>query len=877
MAKLYDDLSVSFYSQLQWYYKTNKGIIKRKYRDLSLKFLNYNSKKVNENAFLRKPQYEALEMYIFLKEFMHNPQVSEMFKEWSERTGVFADSSFYAPSRSGTLDMFAGLGNKQTEAIFKQMKKYQESYPNYIFSLTMGLGKTILMATCIFYEFLLAKKFPKVPLYCHNVLVFAPDKTVLESLREIQTFDKSKVVPAEYISLLDSNIKFHFLDGDSASLQTIDGSDFNIIISNTQKIIVKKKQTESSATDLLFGSNSALSGLYGNKELNTDDVIDESMLIENQRFKKICRLPQLGVYVDEAHHLFGADLEKSLHSNVDGKTSLRRTINMIAEKTGIVACYNYTGTPYVNKQLLPEVVYAYGLKESINNGFLKDAEPEGIENVKDKEFLVYAISKFWKTYSSKTYENLNPKLAIFAATVDEAVNEVKPIVEEILTSLNIPIDKILVNVGDSKYTKNTDIKNFNELDIPGSEGNEKQFIILVGKGREGWNCRSLLGIAMFRDPKSKNMILQSTMRCLRQLSDQQLTAQIYLSQSNFKILEDELNKNFNMDIKDLGTQKVDNKKPYNVRVLPPPIYIKVPKKIHNYYLVDKQYKEPIDFGLKTLDVSKYQSVIYRKDSIASDSSIKVSEFKEKQDVISYSIYTLSFEISKFLHLSPILVSRILSEAKDGTESILEYVNKYNEILHDELIPKVFRLLFEVKSEVKETEETILLLKKPKDKDYYEMRGDPLLVIEKDDDRSGIKTIDKDKSFHADTYIFDSKAEKELFYQYISNSTIKKVYFTGMFTSEQSGLRIQYFDPDAKRLRYYYPDFFAELEDGKYQVIEVKGDDKLEDPVVLAKKAAAEEFTASTNNSVNMEYVFYPASQIMKTNVLKDKEKQTVLL
>ena len=98
MAKLYDDLSVSFYSQLQWYYKTNKGIIRRRYRDLSLKFLNYNSKKVNENAFLRKPQYEALEMYIFLKEFLHNPQVSEMFKQWSERTGVFADSSFYAPS-----------------------------------------------------------------------------------------------------------------------------------------------------------------------------------------------------------------------------------------------------------------------------------------------------------------------------------------------------------------------------------------------------------------------------------------------------------------------------------------------------------------------------------------------------------------------------------------------------------------------------------------------------------------------------------------------------------------------------------------------------------------------------------------------------------
>lgn len=57
----------------------------------------------------------------------------------------------------------------------------------------------------------------------------------------------------------------------------------------------------------------------------------------------------------------------------------------------------------------------------------------------------------------------------------------------------------------------------------------------------------------------------------------------------------------------------------------------------------------------------------------------------------------------------------------------------------------------------------------------------------------------------------------------------------MFTSEQSGLRIQYFDPETKRLRYCYPDFFVELSDGKYQIIEVKGDNMLENEVVLAKK------------------------------------------
>lgn len=54
------------------------------------------------------------------------------------------------------------------------------------------------------------------------------------------TFDKTKVVPPEYARVLDSNIKFHFLDEAGTILHTIDDSDFNIIISNTQKIIVKK-------------------------------------------------------------------------------------------------------------------------------------------------------------------------------------------------------------------------------------------------------------------------------------------------------------------------------------------------------------------------------------------------------------------------------------------------------------------------------------------------------------------------------------------------------------------------------------------------------------------------------------------------------------
>ena len=70
------DPSFSFNAQLWHYYSTNRGKIRSRYNDLTRKFLAYNDSEENPNAFLRKPQFEALEMYVFVKEFMNNKQVS---------------------------------------------------------------------------------------------------------------------------------------------------------------------------------------------------------------------------------------------------------------------------------------------------------------------------------------------------------------------------------------------------------------------------------------------------------------------------------------------------------------------------------------------------------------------------------------------------------------------------------------------------------------------------------------------------------------------------------------------------------------------------------------------------------------------------------
>ncbi|WP_346671228.1 TnsA endonuclease N-terminal domain-containing protein [Faecalicoccus acidiformans] len=856
----------AFYQQLKYYYDTNRGKIRSRYNDLTKKFLAYNDKKENPDAFLRTPQFEALEMYVFIKEFMGNPQVYEMFDDWRNRRDKFSDASYYAVDKGGQIRLYTEEAKEVTDILFKQMKNYREDYPNYIYALTMGLGKTILMATCIFYEFLLANKYPRDKRFCHNALVFAPDKTVLQSLREIITFDKNKVVPPEYARVLDANIKFHFLEETGTTLHTIDDSDFNIIISNTQKIIVKKKRKDPKPVDVLFDNGSLLSSLYGDMSDDSDEAWDDASLMDNQRFKKLCRLPQLGVYVDEAHHLFGADLEKQIRAKKNDKTSLRATINMLAERTSIVACYNYTGTPYVNKQLLPEVVYAYGLKESIWHGYLKDADPISFENVKSTEFLKIAVTTFWERYGGKLYEGLNPKLAIYASGVEEAVNEVRPALEKIIADLGIPTSSILLNVGDTKYTKNNDIKNFNDLDVKGSQGNEKQFIILVDKGKEGWNCRSLFGVAMFRNPKSKIFVLQATMRCLRNITDDRLTATVFLSKENYDTLDDELHKNFNMEIKDMKSNTEKPKSVYKVRVLPPPRTIVLKKIWHEYSLEEKSYTEPVDFKLSDIDYSKYESIMYEKDSIARESSLKEKNVDYIKEQMKFSEFSLVGEVARYLNISCVLINKIIKESVDGVDVILDAVNKYNEILDDVIIPGIFHSLFEVKAELRTEDKELVLLREPKDAGYYEFSAKDELVV--NNQYKAFTPEQIAKSFHADTYCFDSAPEKECFMQYITNNRVKEVYFTGMFTANQGDLSVQYYDPESGRVRQYYPDFLARLDDGSYQLIEVKGDNKIDDTIVKAKAEAAQEMAVASG----IEYKMYAGSEIMKTHILSYLDK-----
>ena len=122
MANIQYAEEFAFYQQLQYYYSMNRGKIRSRYNDLTKKFLAYNDKRENPEAFLRLPQFEALEMYVFIKEFMDNPQVYEMFDDWRNRRDKFSDASYYSVNKGDQMRLFDAETEQVTDILFKQMK-----------------------------------------------------------------------------------------------------------------------------------------------------------------------------------------------------------------------------------------------------------------------------------------------------------------------------------------------------------------------------------------------------------------------------------------------------------------------------------------------------------------------------------------------------------------------------------------------------------------------------------------------------------------------------------------------------------------------------------------------------------------------------------
>lgn len=757
-------------------------------QDETLVILNY----IKRVAFLHAPQIEALETYIYLKEITSNKHSLEVFRS------LFEDE----------LELLRALGISDKEALElaydkRKTEKIQamleekfgaSDYANQVYALTMGSGKTILMATMMLYDFVLSFHHPDDERFAKNILVFAPDTTIIDSLKEIKTFDYSKVLPKGYRNIL-LNIKYHYLESPDTPLSPI--GNYNLIVSNSQKIILKRRNGDNGMRSLFGGSRM------------------ERQMTENSRLSTIRQLERLSIFVDEAHHSYGKTMDAELKRT-------RETIEYIHGNKPLVSVVNLTGTPYVQNKMIADVVYHFGLKAGIERGILKQVRILDYGNVRSEKFVEEVVDTFLSEYGERRLEGRLPKIAFYGASIADLrgngqTKGLKQIVEQILARRGIALDKVLEYHTEAEENK----EDFQKLDTAEST---KQFILLVGKGTEGWNCRSLVACALYRKPKSTIFVLQSSTRCLRSIGDNSTLARIFLSQENYQILDRELKNNFNASVSELSALdqktvdhelKVEKRKTVRVR--------KVLKEVLG--------EKSIDARSIVLDFKKFQPMQYQ--SYVNEGGIFVGEsgragyrearaVRKLNDENNLTFYEISELINRHTHLPCSIIESILTASNQSRDTFTIAANKTPSLIPfviEEILKNAYQ--YEEKEEV--IEETLELTKLYPFKVSVQHGKNTLVVYREQEEQNGCKNR---LGFHINPYNFDSGDEKDLF-RYLrdcldADEAIVDIYFTGgAVDAIHNDFYFEYYSPEKQRIARYFPDFLIETTKRRYLVVEVK--------------------------------------------------------
>ncbi|PWQ97742.1 DEAD/DEAH box helicase family protein [Leucothrix pacifica] len=319
------------------------------------------------------------------------------------------------------------------------------NYPSYILALAMGAGKTILMGTIVATEFAMAQEYPEAD-FVKNALIFAPGKTIIESLREIADIPFDKVLPARLCKPFLANVKLTFTRDGERELPVVWGSEWNIVVTNTEKIRIQKTNTR--------GSSQQLNLLLDTKE---EQKTEEA----NLRLQAIASLPNLAIFSDEAHHTYGQKLlgkwQKNRETgevafNDEGIKKVRRTVDFLAENTNLIVVINTTGTPYFERQPLRDVVVWYGLGQGIRDGILKELaggiRTIGLDEDDGDHLLDYMVSDFYRDYWSVSLKDGSPaRLALYFPNTDTR-DKLRPAVDSALAKCGVGADVVLITIND---------------------------------------------------------------------------------------------------------------------------------------------------------------------------------------------------------------------------------------------------------------------------------------------------------------------------------------------------------------------------------------------------------------------------------------------
>lgn len=314
---------------------------------------------------MRDAQVEAIKTYLFLKIACGCKPLAELFCEGAFNTLDLDDSEVSHSTReylkvnkaAAALFEYACLTNDAGEQVSPKLEQqirkepesidchaffhkafYDLSYTDYLFSLPMGAGKTYLMAAFIYLDLYFARNEPKNSAFAHNFIVFAPSglkSSVVPSLKTIQNFDPTWVIPEPAASELKRMISFEVLDQSKTAKKSNKTKNPNVqkianhqplselfglvAVTNAEKVILDRIQESQGQINLFEESD------------------DEKDRQANELRNLIGKLPALSIFIDEVHHA------------VSDEIKLRAVVTRWAENDTVNSAIGFSGTPYLEK------------------------------------------------------------------------------------------------------------------------------------------------------------------------------------------------------------------------------------------------------------------------------------------------------------------------------------------------------------------------------------------------------------------------------------------------------------------------------------------------------------------------------------------------
>lgn len=544
---------------------------------------------------MRDAQIESIKTYLFLKIECQNRPLWELFAsgkfnytnvdnlEVNRVTREVLESNPAALALWEYASISDENGNVNSPKILEAIKKSPDSidyvsvikdlfsnvsYPDYLFSIPMGAGKTYLMAALIYLNLYFALAEPDNPIFAHNFILFVPSglkSSIVPSLRDIQNFNPLWILPDPVASQLKNLIQYEWLQESSSASKS------NIVKNpNARKISMQVAKPNLMGLVAVTNAEKVILDRV-DKDFNIDASILKSLpeeerkeyeatLQANELREQIGLIPGLCILIDEVHH--ASDDQK-----------LRKVVNKWMEQSNLNSVLGFSGTPNMDPAAkikitddlsvkctqYANVVTFYPLIKGIGN-FLKIPVVRH-SNLDSTEIISRGLREFFNSYVDTVYSNgASAKVAVYAPSIAVLEEEIYPAAYALCAEMGInPTDTILkYHKGNSSYKVDEDAQfEFSILDSPLSK---KRIILLVGIGREGWNCKSLTGVILSqRNACPQNMVLQISCRCLREVDNaHRETALIWLNKFNAEKLNQQLQEQQYTTITEFGGKKPDD-------------------------------------------------------------------------------------------------------------------------------------------------------------------------------------------------------------------------------------------------------------------------------------------------------------------------------